>query len=192
MVKNPPAKAEDTDSILGSGRSPGGGNGTPLHYSCLGNPMARGAWRATVSGVEESQTRLSTHSSRVFLAPCGLFSGCSDRGLLSSCGARASCCCGFSCGGAGSLEFGGFSGSPVTCAILPDQGSNPWPLHRPVDSSPPGPQGRPGTGMSDTLQGGSDGRLAWGALGLKALVGAQFIGRFLLRQAPVLSGVSLA
>ena len=46
--------------------------------------------------------------------------------------------------------------------------------------------------MSDTLQGGSDGRLAWGALGLKALVGAQFIGRFLLRQAPVLSGVILA
>ena len=104
----------------------------PIPLFLPGKSMDRGAWRATVSGVEESQTqlqRLSTHSSRVFLAPCGLFSGCSDRGLLSSCGAQASCCCGFSCWGAGSLEFGGFSGGPVTCGILPDQGSNPWSLH---------------------------------------------------------------
>ena len=38
-------------SIPGSGRSPGGGNGNPLQYSCLENPMDRGAWRATVHGV---------------------------------------------------------------------------------------------------------------------------------------------
>ena len=41
------------------GRSPGGGNGNPLQYSCLGNPMDRGTWRATVHGVARSQTRLS-------------------------------------------------------------------------------------------------------------------------------------
>ena len=46
-------------SILGLGRSPGGGNGNPLQYSCLGNPMDRGAWWATVHGAAKSQTRLS-------------------------------------------------------------------------------------------------------------------------------------
>ena len=53
-VKNPPAKAGDIgdmDLIPGLGRSPGGGNGTPLQYSCLKNPMDRGAWGATVHGV---------------------------------------------------------------------------------------------------------------------------------------------
>ena len=57
MVKNLLANARDagvTGSILGSGRSPGGGNGNPLQYSWLGNPMNRGAWRATVHGVAES------------------------------------------------------------------------------------------------------------------------------------------
>ena len=39
--------AGDVGSILGSGRSPGKGNGNPLHYSCLGNPTDRGAWQAT-------------------------------------------------------------------------------------------------------------------------------------------------
>ena len=65
MVKNPPASAGDTGSIPGSGRSrkiPGGGNGTPLQYSCLKNPMDRGAWRATIHGVAKSRTRLSTHA----------------------------------------------------------------------------------------------------------------------------------
>ena len=50
VVKNPPANAvekRDAGSLPGSGRSPGGGNGNSLQYSCLGNPMDRGAWRAT-------------------------------------------------------------------------------------------------------------------------------------------------
>ena len=51
VVENLPANAEDTSSIPGSGRSPGEGNDNPLQYSCLGNPMDRGAWRATVHGV---------------------------------------------------------------------------------------------------------------------------------------------
>ena len=51
VVKNPPANAGDVGLIPGSGRSPGEGNGNPLQYSCLGNPMDREAWRATVLGV---------------------------------------------------------------------------------------------------------------------------------------------
>ena len=45
VVKNPLAKQETLCSIPGSGRSPGEGNGNPLQYSCLGNPMDRGAWQ---------------------------------------------------------------------------------------------------------------------------------------------------
>ena len=56
VVKNPPANAGDAGSIPGSGRSPGGGNGNPFQYSCLGNPTDRGAWRAIVRG---SWTQLS-------------------------------------------------------------------------------------------------------------------------------------
>ena len=48
MVKNPPANAGDAGLIPVLRRSPGGGNGNPLQYSCLGNLMDRGAWRATV------------------------------------------------------------------------------------------------------------------------------------------------
>ena len=59
VVKNSPADAGDEGSIPGLGRSPGEGNGTPFQCSCLGNPMDRGAWRAIVHGVAESQTRLS-------------------------------------------------------------------------------------------------------------------------------------
>ena len=57
MVKNPPANTGDTGnlgSIPGLGRSPGGGNGNPLQYSCLGNPMDRGEWRTIVHGVAKS------------------------------------------------------------------------------------------------------------------------------------------
>ena len=57
VVKNPPANAGDAGSIPGSGRPPGGGNGNPLQYRCLGNPMDRGGWQATVHGVaKESDT----------------------------------------------------------------------------------------------------------------------------------------
>ena len=52
-VKNPPANAGELNSIPGSGRSPGGRNENPLQYSCLGNPMDRGTWQATVHGVEK-------------------------------------------------------------------------------------------------------------------------------------------
>ena len=61
MVKNPPANAgdlKDTGSIPESGRSPGEGNGYPLQYSCLENPMDRGAWRAIVHGATKSWTPL--------------------------------------------------------------------------------------------------------------------------------------
>ena len=59
--ENPPASAgdiRDTGLIPGSGRSPGGGHGNPLQYSCLENPIHRGAWRLTVHGVAKSQTQL--------------------------------------------------------------------------------------------------------------------------------------
>ena len=58
MVKKMPVNAADRDSVPGSGRSPGEENGYPLQYACLGNPMDRGAWRATVHGVTQSRTQL--------------------------------------------------------------------------------------------------------------------------------------
>ena len=54
--KNLPANEGDESSIPGSGRSPGGGNGNPLQYSCWENPMDRDAWPATVHEVPESDT----------------------------------------------------------------------------------------------------------------------------------------
>ena len=60
-VKNPPANAgdaRDLGSIPGLGGSPGGGHGNPLQYSCLGDPMDRGAWPATVHGIAKSRTQL--------------------------------------------------------------------------------------------------------------------------------------
>ena len=62
VVKNPPARAggaRDTSSVPGPERSPGEGNGNSLQYSCLENPMDRGAWGATVPGVAKIWTRLS-------------------------------------------------------------------------------------------------------------------------------------
>ena len=61
VVKNPPASAGDGRNRAltpGSGRSPGGGHGNPLHCSCLENPMDRGTWWVTVHRVAKSQTRL--------------------------------------------------------------------------------------------------------------------------------------
>ena len=71
VVKNLPANAgdmRDAGSIPGWGRSPGGGHDNPLQYSCLENPMDRGAWWATVHGIAQSRTRLkqlSTHACNV-------------------------------------------------------------------------------------------------------------------------------
>ena len=61
VVKIPPAHEgdiRDTGSITGLGRSPGGGYGSPLQYSCLENPMDRGAWRTTVHRIAKRRTRL--------------------------------------------------------------------------------------------------------------------------------------
>ena len=58
LVKNP-TKAGDTGLIPRPGRSPGEGNGNPLQYSCLGNPMDTGVWWAIVHGLQKSRTRLS-------------------------------------------------------------------------------------------------------------------------------------
>ena len=67
MVNNPPANAEDTGLLPESGRSPGGGHGNPLQYSCLENPMDRGAWQAIVHGVAKSPTgwSIQVHSSNL-------------------------------------------------------------------------------------------------------------------------------
>ena len=62
MVKNLPANAGDQGSTPGLERYAGGGHGNPLQYSCLGNPMDRGAWQATGHGVAKSRTRLSVHA----------------------------------------------------------------------------------------------------------------------------------
>ena len=56
----------DLDSIPGLGRSPGEGNGNPLQYSCLENPMDGGAWWAILHGVAKSRTRLSDFTSLVY------------------------------------------------------------------------------------------------------------------------------
>ena len=62
-VKASASNAGDPGSIPGSGRSPGEGNGNPLQYSCLQDPMGGGAWWATVHGVAKSWTRLSDFTS---------------------------------------------------------------------------------------------------------------------------------
>ena len=60
MVKNPSANAQDLDLIPGSGRSPGEGNDSPLQYSCLRNPMDRGAWWAAYMGLQRVRHDLVT------------------------------------------------------------------------------------------------------------------------------------
>ena len=68
VVENLPANAGNTGSIPGWGRSPGEGNGKPLQYSCLENPMDRRAWQAMVHGVTESDMtmQLSTYTQDPF------------------------------------------------------------------------------------------------------------------------------
>ena len=69
MVKNLLANAGDTGDeglIPDLGRSLGGGNGNPLQYSGLENPMGRGTWLATVHGVAKSRTLLSVHTSKTY------------------------------------------------------------------------------------------------------------------------------
>ena len=56
VVKNPPANTGDVGSTPSLGRLPGGGKGNPFQYSCLGNPMDKGAWWAIVHGVAKSWT----------------------------------------------------------------------------------------------------------------------------------------
>ena len=58
--KEPACNAEDLGSVPGSGRSPGEGNGNPLQYSCLENPMDREAWRAQVHGIARTGHNLAT------------------------------------------------------------------------------------------------------------------------------------
>ena len=67
-------------SIPGAGRSPGEGNGNPLQYSCLENPMDRGAWWAAVHGVAKSRTRLSNFNLKPSLRS-GRFGGRERVGL---------------------------------------------------------------------------------------------------------------
>ena len=69
-VKNSPANAGDPGLISGLGRSPGEGNGNPLQYSSLENPMDRGAWQATVHRVAKSLTRLKRLSTEQLLNNC--------------------------------------------------------------------------------------------------------------------------
>ena len=72
VVKNWPANAggaRDVGSTPGLGRSPGGGNGNPLQYSCLENSMHRGSWRATGPGVTQSRTGLSSRADACKLGP---------------------------------------------------------------------------------------------------------------------------
>ena len=75
MVKNLPAvqETQEMGSIPESGRSPGEGNGTPLQYSCLENPMDGGAWEATVYEVAKSWARLSHFTLTLILGSGFLF-----------------------------------------------------------------------------------------------------------------------
>ena len=70
MVKNPTANAgdiRDTSLIPGLGRSPGGGNNNPLQYSCLENPMDKGAWQATVHEITKHNSATKTKTTALFI-----------------------------------------------------------------------------------------------------------------------------
>ena len=70
--KESACNAEDLGWVLGSGRSPGEGNGKPLQYSFLKNSMDRGTWWATVHGIANSQTQLKRLTLALPFFPCGL------------------------------------------------------------------------------------------------------------------------
>ena len=67
MIENLPAIRNDQGSIPGSQRSPGEGNGNPIQYSCLENPMDRRGWQATVNGITESRTQLKQLLAHMYL-----------------------------------------------------------------------------------------------------------------------------
>ena len=71
VVKNPPANPGGVGSILGSGRSPGGGHGNPLQYSCLEKPMDREAWQAADHRAAKSPTRLRCLSTQAYKGVSG-------------------------------------------------------------------------------------------------------------------------
>ena len=84
MVNNLPANAGGVSSIPESGRSPGGGNGSPLRYSCLGNPTDRGAWQAAAHGVSkelDTTERLNNDSSPVLGQPLEVHPAISSESL---------------------------------------------------------------------------------------------------------------
>ena len=118
VVKNLPANAGDEGSIPGSGRSTGERRGNPLQYSCLGNPVDRGAWQGYSSwGCKVSDITYQLNNSSflhtllkflfiyyfclhcAFIAFAQAFSSCGDWGLLFLVEAGASHCSGFSCFG---------------------------------------------------------------------------------------------
>ena len=86
-VKNLPAIAGDLGSIPGSERSPGEGNGNPLQYSCLENPMDRGAWCVTVHGVTKESDTTERLSSLwlVYTFPITHFSFAKQKNFISLC-----------------------------------------------------------------------------------------------------------
>ena len=75
--------AEDVGSILGLGRSPGGGHGNLLQYSCLGNPLDRGAWWATVHKVTKNWTRLKISSMHACILSGTIFHSLREGGKFS-------------------------------------------------------------------------------------------------------------
>ena len=68
VVKNPPASAGNVGSIPGLGRSLGEGDGNPLQYSCLGNPMDRGSWLVTVFGVAKQSDTTERLNNKLLLS----------------------------------------------------------------------------------------------------------------------------
>ena len=72
VVRNPPADTGDAGSILGGEDNPGVGEGSPLQYSCLGNPVER-AWWAAVSKAEESDRTLRLNKNKITTKAMGIF-----------------------------------------------------------------------------------------------------------------------